>query len=466
MNSFRSSAALLLAGTLALAAQDSEIHCGDGSRIRGELLAIQPDRLIFGADFLAKPVPLRLDQVLEISLPVHQAEPQGDHVATVTLSNGDILRGELTGVDADSIRLRTWYAGELGFRRSMVDALEIEDRPEILYHGPHGLDGWTQESPDTWTFEQGSLRAKAPGTIARELKLPTKVRFAFDLAWRSSPRFRFLFFTDDIKSENPNNAYELICQGRYIQLQKRWSAGDRGGSTTLGDFANAPDFLSKEKSRVEILADRKAGTFRLLVNGRIIKDWSDPEPDTFKPGGGIHFHIQETAPLRISRIEVSTWDGILEGNAPPNDEGFMGEEDAPAPESEESPDPARIRLRNNDKIAGELLGIDHGKVKIKTTFGDLSLPVSRLRTFALRKPEDRSNWERYEIPKIYNGDIRAWFPDGSRVTFRLIGAESGRLKGTAQPFGEADFDQKAFTRIEFNLYDPDLDRARGAALDW
>lgn len=455
-----------LAATLASAADETEIRCTDGSRIRGSLLGIGPDRVLFGADFLASPVPLRLDKVLDLSLPIQRGESQGDHVAVLTLSNGDVLRGTLANLSDSEVSLDTWYAGPLRFRRAMVDTLEIEDRPELLYSGPNGLDGWTQQDPATWTFDQGSLRSATPGSIARSLKLPAKTRFAFDLAWRSSPRFRFMFFTDDISSDHPANSYELICQGRYVQLHKHWSDGKRGSNVTLGDFANVSELMNKEKCRFEILADRKAGTIRLLVNGRIIKDWNDPGPNAGKPGGGIHFNLQEATQLRISRIEVSTWDGILEGDAPVQDGDFMEEDDEPRPAPEPQPDPNRIRLRNNDQIAGEMLGIEAGKVKLKTPFGEIKLPVSRLRTFTIHSDDERKNWDLYQIPKRYNGDIRAWFADGGSVTFRLTGVEDGKLRGSAQPFGDAAFDLKAFSRIEFNLYDPALETSRSAAENW
>jgi hypothetical protein len=470
MNAIFQNALLLACGTLALAAQETEIHCTDGSRIRGSLLGIGADRVEFGADFLAAPVPLRLDKVLELSLPVHPGDPKGDHVATVTLSNGDVLRGELTGVNETEIRLRTWYAGELTFRRVMVDTLEIQDRPEILYTGPNGLEGWVQETAGSWIFENGSLRANRPGGIARELKLPVRARFAFDLAWRTRPGFRFLFYSDAVKSDHPSNCYELICQGRYVQLQKRWSKDNRSGSMTLGDFANVAEFQTKEKCRIEMLVDRKSGVIRMIVNGRIVKDWVDADPAAGSHGGGFHFSSQDASPLRVSRIEVTSWDGMLEGSAPAQDEGMMDEEDTPVPATEAQPDPTRIRLRNNDQIAGEMLSIEEGKVKLKTTFGEVNLPVSRLRTFALRTKEarDEANWEMglYEIPKRYSGDVRAWFPDGGSVTFRLTGVENGKLKGSAQPFGSAEFDQKAFSRIEFNIHDPDLAEARGKTDAW
>lgn len=461
---------LMLAGGFPSLAQETEIHCIDGSRIRGSLLGIGADRVEFGADFLAAPVPLRLDQILDLTLPVHAGEAKGDHVATVTLSNGDMIRGELTGVNETEIRLKTWYAGEMTFRRVMVDTLEIQDRPEILYAGPNGLDGWSRVPEDAWTFETGALRSKSAGGIGRTLKLPARTRFAFDLAWRSSPKFRFLFYADGADADHPSNCYELICQGRYVQLQKRWSKGNRSGSETVGEYENIPEFQNKEKCRIEMLVDRKAGKIRMLVNGRIAKDWTDGNPEAGTPGDSFLFNAQDSSPLRVSRIEVTSWDGMLEGSAEVQDEGMMDEEDTPQPAPEAQPDPTRIRLRNNDQIAGEMLGIEGGKVKLKTTFGEVNLPVSRLRTFALRTKEarDPANWEMglYEEPKRYNGDVRAWFPDGTFVTFRLTGVEGGKLKGSSQTFGSAEFDQKAFSRIEFNIHEPDFAEARGKAEDW
>ncbi len=444
---------------LAAAATEAEIQCTDGSRLKGKLLGIDADSLRLEADFLAAAVPLKLDKILEVALPPERGEFKGDHIASVTLSNGDTLRGELTGVDEKEISLRTWYAGDMRFRREMVDRLEIADRPGILYSGPEGLDGWIRDDGSEWSFEKGALRSQGPGSIARKIgRLPAKARYAFDLAWRSSPRFRFIFQSDDPEAVEPSNCYMLIfTNARYVQLSKRSS---RGGNVQIGNFINIPEMLSKEKIRLELLVDRKTGLIRMLVNGNVAADWTDPDPDPGTLSGSIHFNAQDASPIRISRIEVTTWDGVVEGRAPDHDEGFM-EDDEPLPAREEpEPDPARIRLRNNDQVEGEILGIEDGKVKLKTRFGDVQLPVSRLRTFTLHTKESRKDPELYQLPKRYLGDVRAWFPDGSCVTFRLEDSKDGRFKGYAQPFGEVDFDASAFNRVEFNLYDPDLDLLR------
>jgi len=454
---------VLAAGTASAADQPRvEVRCIDGSRFKGNLLEIGPDRAQIEAEFLTEPVPLKLDHILEISMPANRGEFKGDHIATALLSNGDMLRGELTGVTDSEISLRTWYAGDLTLKRTMVDTLDIQDRPDVLYAGPTGLDGWWLEKRDGWAYEDGVLRSKQPGAIARKLELPVKVRFAFDVAWRSNPRFQFKFFSDNADAKEPTNCYILsVVSGRYVEMKKRVLGN---ATVPVGTPVPVPEFLSREKVRIEILADRKSGLIQMLVNDRIAADWTDPEPQVGKMGGGIHIDSMDSTPLRFSRIEVTSWDGVVEGRAEQPDEGIIEDEDGllDKKRDEPDPDPKRVRLRNNDHLEGEMLGIENGKVKIKTKYGDMSVPVSRLRTFPLRTKKEREDYKlaRYEVPKRYNGDIRAWFADGSRVTFRLESTADGQLKGSSQTFGKAAFASKAFSRIEFNLYDPDLEDQR------
>ena len=51
-------------------------------------------------------------------------------------------------------------------------------------------------------------------------------------------------------------------------------------------------------------------------------------------------------------------------------------------------------------------------------------------------------------------------PDGSSLVFRLEGVGEGTLSGTSQNFGSATFKTSAFNRIEFIIYDPDLEDER------
>jgi hypothetical protein len=175
-------------------------------------------------------------------------------------------------------------------------------------------------------------------------------------------------------------------------------------------------------------------------------------------GRGIHFITQNESPVQISGIKVSAWDGEVDKLPNPQAmggfrQGLMETEDEPEPNPEEKPYKRRVELRNGDSIEAEVVSIRDGVITLKTPFRDVKLPVEALRTVAL-KPAD------LETTKRENGDVRAWFADGSWLVFRLEGVGEGTLTGYSQAFGSAVFKIAAFSRIEFNIYDPEFEELR------
>ena len=118
-----------------------------------------------------------------------------------------------------------------------------------------------------------------------------------------------------------------------------------------------------------------------------------------------------------------------------------------------------MELRNGDSIVGEVTAIENGMIAVKTPFREVRLPIEALRELTL-KPVDAERCKRE------NGDVRAWFADGSSVVFRLDAVEEGSLTGFSQNFGTARFKTSAFNRIEFNIYDPEMEDVRLSAGGW
>lgn len=117
-----------------------------------------------------------------------------------------------------------------------------------------------------------------------------------------------------------------------------------------------------------------------------------------------------------------------------------------------------MELANGDTMQGEVSSIHDGVISMKTPLGDVKIPVGRLRSLALKKVD-------LEVAKIRNGEIRAWFPDGNSLVFRLDAVGDGTLTGYTQNFGTATFRMSAFSRIEFNIHDVDLEDKR-AGDEW
>ena len=209
---------------------------------------------------------------------------------------------------------------------------------------------------------------------------------------------------------------------------------------------------------IEVRASLKSGKICVLVDGRLIEVWTDPNVIRNGVGRGIHFVSLNSSPVQISRIEVAAWDGEVGEIPDPEAVAGLGEQDTdeiPRSAPVEKLMAGRMELRNGDNLAGEVLGIADGIITVKTPFREVKLPIQVLRSISLKAAS-------LERCKRENGDVRGWLADGSSIVFRLEDVKEGTLMGSSQNFGTAGFRLSAFSRIEFNIYDPKLEDIRAA----
>ncbi len=432
----------------------------NGDALKGRLTGVEGPTLTWDAPILKREHGFHTHLIREIETPPSASLnlPEGNHIASITLTNGDRLKGCLTRVTDDEIGLRTSFAGDLIFRRDMVEELYIEDRPELIYVGPTGLEGWIQSQEEGWSYRSASLVCDKSSSIGREIGRHERIRVSFDVDWRDNSRLRLFLHADSKDPEQMANGYELVCQSQYAYLRKRVGAD----ADTVGSSGGIREFTEQRKLRFEILQDLTTGRFRLSIDGRVIDDWIEGAPSPEKMGAFLHFSADQGNGTRISRIMVTDWDGLIDGEWGENvaggnrmfQLGGLMEPEEEEPEEEE-PEPG-IRLRNGDRVEGEIVEIREGVVRLKTVFNEFELPVNRLRSFALRTAEEAADPELRWEPIRRRGDVRAHFSDGGHVTFQLTALEDGRLVGASQTFGSGRFDLGAFSRIEFNLYPPPI----------
>lgn len=454
--------ATVTGAALALAATADEVKStvrfSNNDRLSGSVESLTTDRLVWKSPILERAMPFHLKSVLDLTLTADQPESGGKHEASITLTNGDMVRGQLVAVSDTTVELDTWFAGRMKFNRLMVADIRIIERPDFLYRGPTGLDGWKQSGDKpAWIYQNSGFRSVAAGSIARNMNLPDECSVAFDVAWRGSFWLKLAIFSDDLASDRPASGYELIFQQRTVQLRSCKT------QRFLGHTQNATSLQENEKARIEVRASMKSGTICLFVDGQIIEKWIDPEVARNEIGRGIHF-IANASPVQVSRIEVGAWDGEVGQLPDPKNPGGLlpfgmpggpdsDEEEETAPP--EKPSSGRMELRNGDSITGEVMAIADGTITVKTPFREVRLPIEALRSVAL-KPVD------LERCKRENGDVRAWFPDGSSIVFRLEGTGDDTLTASSQNFGTASFKLAAFSRIEFNIYSPEFEDIRMA----
>lgn len=453
--------ALTLARLTATPEAPSIARFSNDDLLAGTMESLSTDLLVWKSPALEKPAPFFLKNVLDLSLPGTLPEPHGDHEATLTLTNGDTVRGLLTSVTDDCVSLDTWFAGRMHFNPLMVASVTIGNKPAFLYAGPTGMDGWIQSRESAWTYGRAALVSRESGSIARDVLLTDECALTFDASWKSdSIALKVNLFSDEPSSSSPNSGYELSFQRGSIYLRNAKT------QTFLGS-THSQELMESDKVSIEIRASRTSGKVCLFINGNIVEVWTDLEVGKSKFGSTLHFVSLTSLPMKISRIRVTSWDGQIEQMPPPRAgmiRRFGIQERADEDDDKNEPSPPepkvdnRMKLANGDSLEGEVTSITDGDISVKTPLGEIKLPVARLRNIALKKA-DLERCIRRE------GDIRAWFPDGSSMVFRLDAVTSDTLTGSSQNFGSAEFKIDAFNRIEFNIHDPKLESKRLAG-DW
>ena len=451
----------MLAGLAAADEPEAIVRFSNNDRLTGAVVSLSADTLVWKSPVLEKPTPFFLRRVMDISLPTSAPDNTAEHEATLKLTNGDIVCGQLASVTDQAITLDTWYAGRMNFNRLMVSDVRIAAKASFVYRGPNGMDGWKQaadKGTPVWTYSRGAFRSNAVGGIARDDLLPEECIITFDVAWKGDAfGLRLLAFTTDPGSDNTTSGYELSFQRGSIYLRNCKT------QSFLGN-ANSQVLMENDHAHIEIKASSKSGKVCLSVNERLLENWVDPDVAKGKYGRCLHFVSQTPSPLRISGIGVAVWDGSVDSLPEPRLGllrqfglgGMPTEEPKTAPP--EKPKEGRMELANGDSLQGDVVTVTDGMVSVKTPLGEVKLPVARIRTVALKKIDLERCIRR-------NGDIRAWFADGTAIIFRLDAVGEGTLSGSSQNFGKATFKTAAFSRIEFNIHDPDLEEKR-APDDW
>lgn len=436
-------------------------------RLNGTLQSFSANSLTLQSPTLRQAAAFPIASLHELVLPYRPELPNPNRPATavVTLTNGDTVHGQLAGANDAVVSLDTPFAGRLNFNRLMVGDVRIVPADDATFVGPTGLEGWSQTSAKSppWEFQRGSFRTRSSGGIGRLDLLGDANRIAFDLAWKGeSLGFKLKWFTTTAVSNSGKSGYEFTFQRGSVYLR------NRNAANTLGNV-HLSELLENTRVRLEIRSDRRSGKTCLYVNDRMIDVWTDPDARTSRFGSGLQFHSTNQTELKLENLRISPWDGVVTDQPDPQagmfNPNLLNQLDLnelngqPKPEHETKPEtpPGRMELANGDSIDGQVKSVDGGTITLATPLGEVTLPVDRLRSLALKPVSSERCIRR-------SGDVRAHFSNGSSLVFRLDSATPESLSGSSQNFGTASFLLKSIERIEFNIY-PKLRESRPKS-DW
>lgn len=424
-------------GAVSVGDAEDAVMFRNGDLLHGVLQLLDPHTgLRWRRTDVAQPIDFGTDDLAELRFR-QETNALSSANCRVVLSNGDQLEGQIISVDPDKIVLETPYAGKLSFNRkrvAMIAPINVTKPP--VFEGPSTADGWTMgkvtaiQDAGEWQYKGGAFYASKAASIARDLNLPDVAQIQFDLGWKGTLNMAVALYTSRLQPINLQLKDSEPDFGGFYSL-RLYSYGSTLMSVKkdapikdLWPQTPVPAFTQTNTARVQILINKPKSLITVIVNGQMIKSITDT--DGFAGSGtAMRFVHQGLGSLKLSNLRITEWDGQVE-EKPTNSKG---ERDL-------------TKLRNADKVSGEVEAYRGGKFVVNADGAKLEIPIERVKQieFAGKKLETSVEEGR---------EVTAYFRGGYAVNFRIERWDEKGLSASSPSFGKAVFNPAAFNRIVF-----------------
>jgi hypothetical protein len=414
-----------------------------GERLRGQIVSMDGQgQLLWRHQHIAEEVALPLRDLLKIRLgprPVPADKPA--HPCLVRLINGDELVGNLAGFDGESLRLETWFSGEIKINRNAMDSLlPLVINPKMIFQGLTSLEGWTlgdavvpTVQTNAWFYSDGALVSLVPGSIARDVKLPEAAQIDFDLSWEGYTQLAVALYADSLqpiqllaKDEGPDfgGFYSLqmllanVFSANLLPVKKGLPINVAG----LG-AAYLPTMIQQPRAHITIRVSKRERKVYLEYNGTLVRQWQDPM-ETLGPGTAMRFVNQGPGSLRLSGLVISEWDGRLDlrTNVVNNLTNDV------------------VNLLNQDQVTGTITSLRDDALQISAPFGAVTVPMNRI---------EQLHFARQGRAQPVTGSVRAGFAQRGRLSVQLDGWENNVLLARHPLLGKLRISAAAVRQLEW-----------------
>lgn len=195
-------------------------------------------------------------------------------------------------------------------------------------------------------------------------------------------------------------------------------------------------------TQIDILMDRKTGTFITFLNGTLVHTFTDPNPSPELMGGGIYILNSYNEPIRFKHLSIEHWNG--------NSDSTKKQYAIPTSISQSQ---ETIQLINGDIVPGTATSVEDGDVIVDTEFSpQLRIPIDHIYKLESQAAPNQ--------PKAEQHDVRITFSNGDQWIVEMLSLKNNTLTATNKAFGECEINLQAVKKLEFNIYDNQINATR------
>jgi hypothetical protein len=416
-----------------------------GGIFPGKFLGIDPAKGIrWQHPAVAEPFHLKPGTVgfLQLTPTANAAAPDCE----IRLVSGDQFTGKLISLDAKSLTLDATHCGRLVIPRQHISALLPRSA-----EGDALIQGF--QNPAEWVFTHGEAEggllerlvnkqgrwmiknnaAICPGgngaLLGRKLPgNPQAIRMDFDLrSPQGNPQIGFRFFTDNLTNHRAGHSLDLTFRKGKATAKRQPIDRDAGQNGRIGKSIPLPA-LGKRAAHITIHASLRPAQLHLAINGQHIGSWESEQP-LEKFGAGILFVQRGKQPARIENLVIRK----SSGHSP------IGRQLPKLPAGLKQD---HITFTNGDHIEGEIKEIKKGIAICKSSFGDIKLPLAKIRIAQLA----RKAILKHKRPE---GAAVITLANQTQITGQLKIADAQTLNLTSPTLGKISIPLNAIRTINF-----------------
>ena len=416
----------------------------NGDSLKGELISFdRTNGISWMRPELTKPVNFNFSSVTEVFLGSRPAMDAADSATRTVIEfhNGNELVGSLISITNDQMLLDTAYAGQLKIPLNQVASILPRAKHDgVVFNALYDDKDWTHGDMSVvqgvavgdWMYHNGSFVGGAAASVARGLDLPFDARMDFDLYWQNSFQIAIGLHTDSLepislnaRDQEPDFApfysFALSQSVAYLRLVPKV-----GPIRQLGQ----PEILrltpGTNHTQVSIFSSQKRKSVALMMDGRLIREWVDPQG--WSAGGrGVRFVHQGFGNVRIANLRVTKWDG-------------------------QSLTPSRIRpnatvdvilFKKTAILAGRFAGFTNGEFHLATGGAVKTIPFNDLNQLNLAV-------QSYKKPAANpTNQVTVYFTGRGRLTGQLENWDRQKAILTIPGLGEVSVRTQALGRLKF-----------------